>query len=178
MIRNPNGTPYEPTGSLVQFDPNSPNNALYDLWDQDAIKIGGSPIYYFEVFIPSSTIDPTYTESRGKIWSQFPVQLYGLYEPIASTNEMGLFQIDSIGMEISIDFNRAATIAAIGHPPKIGSRIRTPHMQEDWELIQVNTAVFNQWNILHYQFICKKFQDDSINGPGKVRQPIQDIKII
>lgn len=177
MIKNPNGTPYEVSGSLVQYDPNSPNMALYDVWDQDAIKIGGTPIYYFEVFISTTGIDPIYNESRNKVWSQFPVQLYGVYDPIASLNDMGLFGIDSPS-EIVIEFNRKAVLDAIGHPPKNGSRIRTPHMQEDWEIVQVNTAEFKQWSVLHYQFICKKFQDDAINGPGKVRQPIQDIKII
>lgn len=177
MIKRPDGTPFEVSGTQVQFDPNNPTNDLLNIWDADAIKIGGSPIYYYEVFIPLATIHPTYTESRSKVWSQFPVQLYGTYEPVASMNEMGLFQIDSPN-EIVIDLNRKSVIEALGHPPKIGSRLRTPHMQEDWELIQVNTAEFTLWNVFHYQFICRKFQDDAINGPGKVRQPQQDIKII
>ena len=63
------GKPYKPAGSLQQFDPENTEHCLFNLWDQELIEIGGSPIFYYEVFIQSGTIDPLYREgSRENIF--------------------------------------------------------------------------------------------------------------
>jgi hypothetical protein len=41
-ILNKDGTPYQLTGSVQQFDPQNPNFDLFNLWDQEAILRGGS----------------------------------------------------------------------------------------------------------------------------------------
>jgi hypothetical protein len=50
-IRNPDGSAYKPVGTLAQFDPESKEHDLFNVWDQEAIEIGGTPLYYHEVFI-------------------------------------------------------------------------------------------------------------------------------
>jgi hypothetical protein len=94
MLKNPDGTPYCTTGSIQQFDPESPDHKLFNSWDEEIIRMGGSPIFYYEVFIQTATMDPLYMEDRSKIWSPVPLQLQALYEPIPSQNAMGAFGFD------------------------------------------------------------------------------------
>lgn len=177
MIYNNDGTPYKPTGDVRQFDPCNPDNDLFNVWDQEAIRMGGSPVYYYEVFISDAVIDKDYHESRGKVWSQHPVELYAVYEPIASTNTLGTFGIDAPD-EMMFELNYKAVLDKVGHPPKIGSRIFTPHLREHWEIVQRNTGEYKMWNVIRIQLICRRFQESLTTGEGRVTQTTPPIKII
>ncbi len=177
MIRNDDGTPYRVVGNIQQFDPESPDKNLFNLWDQEAIKQGGSPVYYYQVFITQQAIDPLYQESRAKVWSQHPIELFCFYEPISSTNNLGMFGIDSPD-EIVFEFNYAAVLEALGKLPQIGSRIFTPHLRENWEVIQCNPGEYKGWNVLRLQMICRRFQESLTTGEGKVTQSVPKYKIV
>lgn len=176
MIRNQDGTPYKPVGDIQQFDPENPEHNLFNLWDEEIIRMGGSPIFYYEVFIQSGTVDPLYWEDRGKIFSNNPIQLYGLYEPIPSQNYMNAFGFDSPD-EMMFEFNYKSVLREIGHPPKIGSRLHTPHLREDWVVVQRNTGEYKLWGSLRLQVLCQRFQESTTTGEGKVTQKKPDFKI-
>ena len=72
-LRNTDGTCYKPLGSVQQYNPNAPEHDLFNQWDQESIMRGGSPLYYYEVFIQQQTVDPLYLEDRGKIFSNNPI---------------------------------------------------------------------------------------------------------
>lgn len=177
MIHQRNGIPYRLAGTRQQFNDLNPDLALFDIWDQEAIKVGGSPIYYYEVFIPEQTIDPLYLENRAKIWSTSPIELWCLYEPTAATNTQTAFGIDSPD-EMKFEFNYRALLDAIGHKPMIGSRLRTPFLKEDWEIVQMNLGEFKMYKALRADILCKRFQDDAVGGPGIVSQKDIQYKIV
>lgn len=168
-IRNDDGSTYVPTGSLQQFDPNNPEFGLFNIWDQEAIAIGGTPVYYYEVKIQMNTVDPLYLEDRGKLWSPKPICLQGYYEPTSSKNDMTVFGVDSPD-ELMIEFNYQDVLAKIGHPPRIGSRFFTPHRRENWVLRQNNVEEFKLWGELRLQCMCGRFQESLTTGEGKVTQ--------
>ena len=175
-ILNKDGTPYQLTGSVQQFDPQNPNFDLFNLWDQEAILRGGSPIYYYEVVITDSMIDPIYLEARGKIISNNPVQLWCTYDPIPSQNLLNQFGIDAPD-EMKFELNYRAVLQNVGHPPKIGSRLFTPHLRENWVIVQRNLGEFKLWGALRLELICQRFQEDVVTGEGKVSQKQPDLKI-
>lgn len=168
-IRNCDGTPYKLAGSLSTFDPNNPDHFLLNSYDAELIQIAGTPILYYEVFIQRQTIDPLYREDRGKIWSNNPVQLYGYYEPIPSQNYMNMFGIDAPD-ELQFQFNARQVLKTIGHPPKIGSRLYTPHKGENWVIIQRNYGDFFLWGELRMTVIVQRFQETTTTGQGRVTQ--------
>src|SRR5581483_3633464 len=94
-IRNCDGSLYSLPGSTQQFDPGNREQDLFNLWDQELIQFGGSPIFYYELFIQKNTLDPLYREDRGKIWSTNKICLYGYYEPIPSQNYQNMFGLDA-----------------------------------------------------------------------------------
>lgn len=175
-IYNPDGSPYKPSGSLRQYKPQSGEHDLFNRWDKEAIEIGGTPIYYYEVFIQSNTVDPLYWEDRGKIFCDSPITLYAYYDPFASQNLMGTFGIDAPD-EIMFELNYQDVLNKIGHPPKVGSRIFTPHKKENWCIKQRNTEVYKLWGTLRLQLICEKFQESRTTGNGEVTKKEPKFKI-
>lgn len=175
MLCNPDGTPFKLKGSLQQFDPTNPDHAIFERYDQEIIQIGGSPIFYYEVFIQEQTIDKVYLEDRGKMWSNFPVQFFGYYEPQAQSNPSSLFGIDTPDEEVLIEANYQAVLKAIGHMPKRGSRLFTPHRQENWVIIDTKLDQFKLWSAIHLQLYCKKFQESSTDA--SIEQPMPDFTI-
>lgn len=175
-IRNPDGSVVKPTGSLQQFDPENPEHDLFNLWDQEVIEIGGTPLYYYDLFINIQNIDELYLEARDKIWSPCEVCLYGYYDPIPSQNAMGMFGIDSPD-DMMFEFNYRHVLKKLGKPPKIGARIFSPHKGEHWVIIQRNVEVFKLWGELRLQVMCQRFQESLTTGEGKVTQRRPNFKV-
>lgn len=175
-LLNKDGTPYKLQGSTQQFDPENPMFDLFNQWDKESIERGGSPLYYYEVIISQNMIDPIYLEARNKLFSSQPVQLWCVYDPLPSQNVLNQFGIDAPD-EIIFQLNYRSVLKAIGHPPKIGSRIFTPHLQENWVIVQRNVDEFKMWGVLRIELICQRFQEDVVTGEGKVTQKQPDVKI-
>lgn len=170
MIRRPDGQPYKLSGTLQQFNPQSSAHELFSKWDEEIIRIGGTPVCYFEILV-SSNLDELYLEDRSKLFCPCPVELYAYYEPAQQSNMSGLFAIDTPDEEIILELNYQATLKAIGHPPKIGSRIYTPHRSENWIIVDTRLDQFKLWGIFRLQIHCRKFQETTTTGEGLVTQP-------
>lgn len=175
-IRDSNGKPFTTSGSMQQFDPENPEHCLFNLWDEEVIRIGGSPIFYYEVFIQIGSLDRLYREDRGKLWSNHPIQLWAVYEPVPPQNFQNVFGIDSPD-EMVFELNYQAVLRDVGHPPKIGSRIFTPHKREDWVIIQRNLGENKLWGEIRLQLLCQRFQESVTTGEGKVTQKQPDFDI-
>lgn len=177
MIRNPDGSPYSVSGTLQTYKPcDQTDKELFNRYDAEIIRINGTPIYYYELFLDSNNIDPLYREARAKVWSQNPVCLYGFYDPITSQNYVNMFGIDSPD-EVIFEFNYQAVLQALGHKPKIGSRLFTPHKREHWEIKQTNVADWKMWSEIRLQVICDRFQETLSTGEGKVTKDEPPYKI-
>jgi hypothetical protein len=174
MLRNCDGTPLKlGCGSgespLAQFDPENPDLNLFNSFDAEIIDIAGSPIFYYELFIQKQTIDPLYREDRGKIWSITPIELKGYYEPITSQNYVNMFGTDAPD-EMKFEFNYREVLKKLGHPPKLGSRLFTPHKRENWVIVQRNVGEFRLWGELRLLIIAQRFQESVTTKEGAVTQ--------
>lgn len=159
MLRNKDGTPFTASGKIRIFDPNSNKHDLFNQWDLEALKMGGTSIYYHEVIIDHQNFDKIYFEDRGKIFNPNPVELFSSYEPQADQFFQMEFGIDGIS-DIVLDVNYKHTFENINHPPVIGSWIRTPHLDRDWILVNTVLGEFGHWGALRLKMVLKKFQDD------------------
>lgn len=175
-LRDANGRPYKASGSMQQFDPENQEHCLFNDWDEEIIRISGSPIFYYEVFIQIGSLDQLYREDRGKLWSNFPIQLWALYEPVPAQNYQNVFGIDAPD-EMIFELNFRATMRDIGHMPKIGSRIFTPHKRENWVVIQDNVGEHKMWGQVRLQLLCQRFQESVTTGEGKVTQQEPDFDL-
>jgi len=177
MIYKSNGMPYNVVGSRQQFDDNLPEHDLFNIWDEEAIKIGGSPIFYYELFINTNNVDPIYLESRTKIFCPTPVELYCYYEPVPSQNVQTPFGIDSPD-EMIFEFNYRSVLNKIGHAPTIGSRLFTPFLKENWVIIERKTGEMKMYGVVRLQCICQRFQEDAVSGTSVGESQTVDYKIV
>jgi hypothetical protein len=161
---------------MAMFDPLSPEHDLFNLWDEEIIQIGGSPIFYYEVFIQPQTVDPLYQEDRGKIWSNIPVELWAWYDPVEEQNFQTAFGLDSPD-ELVFELNYRAVLNKLGHPPKVGSRIYTPAKRENWEIIQRKVGEFKLWGELRLRLLCQRFQESTTTMEAQVQTPVPNFKI-
>lgn len=165
MLKNPDGSPFQ-LSDLQNYDRDNPEFELINDWDKEVIEIGGSPIFYYEVMIQANTIDPLYLEDRGKLWNPNPVCLHAIYDPVPSQNYMTTFGIDAPD-EVMFEFNYRDVIEKLGHPPRIGSRIFTPHRRENWQIAQIGDEQYQLWGQTRLQVMCKKFQETLTTADGK-----------
>jgi hypothetical protein len=177
MIYRSDGLPYSPTGSRQQFDDGLPEHDLFNTWDEESIKIGGTPLFYHELYIDTNNVDPIYLESRVKMFNPHPVQLYATYEPVPSQNMQTAFGIDSPD-EMVFDLNYRAVLRDLGHVPKIGSRLFTPFLKENWVIIERKTGEFKMYGVVRLQLICQRFQEDDVSGTSVNKSPDVDYKIV
>lgn len=175
-IKNCDGSIYRPFGSLDQFDPDSPEHNLFNSFDQELMQISGTPIFYYELFIQKQTMDPLWREDRGKIWATNPIQLQGFYTPVASQNYMDMFGMDSLE-EVQFQFNFRDVVKKLGHVPKLGSRLFTPHKRENWQIVQRNAGEFYLWGQTRLVIIAQKFQESTTTKEGAVSQPQPDFNL-
>lgn len=160
---------------MQQFDPENKEQSLFNLYDEELIKIAGTPIFYYECLIQFQGIDPLYREDRSKIWSTCDTQLYGFYDPQSSQNYIDMFGIDSRD-EIKIELNLSAVLKTLGHLPKLGSRIFTPHRRENWVVRQRNIGEFRLWSEFRLIIMAERFQEDVVANAGIATQKQPDFK--
>lgn len=169
MIRKANGTPFKVSGSYQQFDPTSPKHDLFNRFDSEAIKLGGSPIYYYKVLIQTQTVDPIYFEDRGKLFDNNYVELFSYYEPPQQQNLSTLFAVDVPEEEIIFELNYQDVLTRLGgEPPLVGSRIYTPHRGENWIIIDRRLDQFKYWGIVRLNLQCRKFPENRTSNEGTV----------
>jgi len=174
-MKNPDGSPYKTLGSLQQFNPENKQICLLNFWDQEAIKLGGSPIFYHELVVNSGDIDPVYLEARNKLFRD-PVQLWGFYVPTPTTNYVNQYGIDGIDMMI-FEFNYRMVLDTLGHRPIIGSRLFTPHKGENWVIKTIQTNQYDLWNAIRLQMVCDRYQESITTQEGAVTQRKTDFNI-
>lgn len=177
-IYRPDGSVYSPKGSMQQFDPKGQSHDLFNRFNKEIIEIGGSPIFYFEMFVGKQNIDPIYVESRSKMWSQHPIELMAMYEPLSPQLAMTLFGPDAASNTMVFYTNYQHFLDKVGHPPVVGSRIYTPQLKEHWEILDRRSGGYQNWGVVTLEIHCVRFQETSTQGEGRVTQPKQDYDII
>lgn len=176
MIYDNNGLPYKVSGEYKLFNDSLPERSLFNQWDAESIRIGGSPIQYYEVFIDMNSIDPVYLEARGKVFSQSFIELYCFYEPIPSQNFQSSYGLDSPD-EMIFEFNYADVLKRLGYAPKIGSRFHTPFLNENWVIVERKLGEFKMYQTTRLQCICSRFQESLTDGSNGTKQENVDFKI-
>lgn len=172
MLMNKDGTPFQ-LSNLRAFNPNNVEKDLFNSIDAEAIQINGTPIFYYEVFIDSNSIDPLLHEARSKVWSPIPICLYASYDPVISEIFMTPYGADG-PTEVVFELNHKAVLDALGHLPKIGSMIFTPHKNEHWIIKDRKLSDWKNWHQLRLQLECGRFQESKTTEDGMAtdrRQP-------
>jgi hypothetical protein len=176
MIRNIDGTPYNPDSSTVaQFDPDSPDHLLMDEIDQESIDLGGAPVEYYRVLVDGNA-DEFYGEQREKRYAQRLYKLMAHWEPVQPEwNWMPGGAGFSSEELTAFSFNRATFLEKVGEMPRVGSLIKTCTDNVFWEITKINVNIEGEdrklWGKHRVSVMTQKYQstitDPSPTGMGR-----------
>lgn len=143
---------------LGLFDPNNPDIGLFNMVDEEQIRLSGSKIHYYK-FIASKEYDNVYMEQRNKPISEQPILVYGHYDPRPVEEGLGQFGIEVTSDQV-FTFNKSYIDGKLGRSPQAGDVLKPQFQSIRYEIIEVQEDSFEAYGVYHY--ICTaKIQRDS-----------------
>ena len=117
------GTTYTTQGKagLDTYRPNGQDVKQLDKWDQEALRIGGSPCIYYPCLIDTN-FDEVYMESRNSIITQEGIEVILQFLPVRPAQDWSSFGIDSPD-ELFFNANFTEWMEKVGEFPKLKSLI-------------------------------------------------------
>jgi hypothetical protein len=145
---------------LSLFDRTNPDINLFNLVDEENIRLSGSKIDYYKFIVSKSNYDEVYMEQRNKPISRSVILVYGHYDPKIIEEPLNQF-----GIQITSDqlftFNKSYLDKKLGRSPIVGDIIQ-PHFQNvRYEIFEVQEDSFEAYGVYHYICTAKVLRDSS-----------------
>lgn len=149
----------EPEGKspLSLYDKHNPDKNLFNLIDDEAIRLSGSEILLFKYY-PSDDIDDVYRETRNKTIAAEPVILFGHYDPRVVEENLTQFGVEVQNDQVFV-FNKSYVERLVGRSIIIGDVIKTSFQDMKFEVFEVQEDSFESYGIYHLMVHCKLLRD-------------------
>ena len=148
------------TGELNFFDLANPDINLFNLVDEEMIRISGSPLLYYPYIPSQSNYDPVYMEERNKPISTEPIEIYGHYEPKVVEEVLSQFGIELTNDQLFV-FNKSYIDQKIVGGIKVGSVIKPKFQNMKFEIFEVQEESFEIYGVYHLVCSGKLLRDSS-----------------
>ena len=148
------------TGELNFFDPANPDINLFNLVDDEMIKISGSEILYYQYVQGDDQYDEVYMEARNKPLAKEPVLIYGHYEPKVLEENLTQFGIELTNDQIFV-FNKTYLEQRIRGHLKPGDVLQPKFQNQKYELIEVQEDSFEIYGVFHLICAAKLLRDSA-----------------
>ena len=143
---------------LRLFDKDNPDKTLFNLVDEENVRLAGSPLMIYKYYQTESQVDSVYLEERNKAIAYEPVLVYGHYDP--RPIEQGLTQF---GIELSNDqlftFNKSYVERRLGRVLIPGDIIKPVFQEIKFEIFEVQESSFEAYGIYHLSCYGKVLRD-------------------
>ena len=143
---------------LNLFDPGNPDINLFNLVDEEQIRLSGSKIEYFKYY-QTDDYDDVYMESRKKPIAKDPIVIYGHYEPKALTENLTQFGIEVQNDQLFI-FNRSYIERKLGRFPIPGDILKPKFQNQKYEIFEVVEDSFESYGVYHLVCTAKLLRDN------------------
>tara|TARA_R110000851_G_scaffold71288_1_gene158758 strand:+ start:1838 stop:2401 length:564 start_codon:yes stop_codon:yes gene_type:complete len=143
---------------LSFFDPENPDVNLFNLIDDEIIRIAGSPLQYFKSYI-SEDFDDVYLEAQNKTIASEPIIVHGHYEPSVVEEVMSNFGIELTNDQLFV-FNKSYIESTLNRPPSIGDQIKPQFQNQKYEIIEVQEEGFEMYGVYHMACTAKLLRDN------------------
>lgn len=147
-------------GELSFFDPANPDINLFNLVDDEMIKIAGSEILYYQYVQGDNQYDEVYMEARNKPLSKEPVLIYGHYEPKVLEENLTQFGIELTNDQIFV-FNKSYVEQRIKGHLKPGDVLQPKFQNQKYEIIEVQEDSFEIYGVYHLTCAAKLLRDSA-----------------
>ena len=143
---------------LSLFDQTNPDINLFNLVDDEIIKLGGSKMYFFK-YNQSEDFDPVYMESRNKPISRIPIVVHGHYEPEALSENLTNFGIELTSDQV-FTFNKSYIEKKLGRSVISGDIIKPFFQNQKYQIFQVVEDSFESYGVYHLVCNAKLIRDN------------------
>jgi len=142
---------------LSLFDKDNSDRNMFNLIDEEIIKLGGSEVELY-MYHPSQDYDDIYQESRRKVISVDPIYLYGHYEPKALEENLTQFGVQVENDQVFI-FNKTYVESMAGRSIIIGDILKPVFQNMKFEVFEVQEDSFEAYGIYHLLVHAKLLRD-------------------
>jgi hypothetical protein len=150
----------EESSTLSLFDKHNPDKNLFNLIDDEVIKLSGSEILLYK-YHKSDDGDEVYMENKRKAINSDPVILFGHYDPRVIEENLTQF-----GVEVQNDqvftFNKSYVERLVGRTIIIGDILKPSFQDMKFEVYEVQEDSFESYGIYHLMVHCKLLRDSSV----------------
>ena len=91
---------------LSLFDPVNPDINLFNLVDDEIIRLGGSKLYFYKFYLTEDDYDDVYMESKNKAIVSEPMLVHGHYDPKVLEENLSEFGIELTNDQVFV-FNKS-----------------------------------------------------------------------
>ena len=147
----------ESDSNLSLFDPGNPDVNLFNLVDDELIRLGGSLINYFK-FYRDETYDEVYVELRSKPIATESIVVHGHYEPKVLEENLTEFGIELTNDQLFI-FNKSYILQKLGRNPIPGDVVLPQFQNQRYEIFQVQEDSFESYGVYHMVCSAKLLRD-------------------
>lgn len=148
----------EEASLLSLFDPQSADLNLFNLVDDELIRIAGSQIFYFK-FHQSEDFDEVYLENRTKTIASQPIEVHGHYEPKAIEQNLTEFGLELTNDQVFI-FNKSYITSRIGRPPIEGDVVKPKFQNMRFEIFEIQEDSFEIYGVYHIVCAARLLRDE------------------
>jgi len=144
---------------LNLYDLDNPDIELFNLVDDELIRLGGSRILLYRFFRNRTLVDDVYEEASQKPISDTPVVLQGHYEPQALEENMTEFGIE-VGTDQLFTFNKSYIDKVVGRPLIPGDILQPDFQNLKFEIYEVQEDSFEVYGVYHLLCAARVLRDD------------------
>ena len=142
---------------LNLFDQNNPDINLFNLVDDENIRLSGSKLNIYK-FFRDSNYDEVYLEARNKVISKTPIEVYGFYEPKLLGENLSEFGIELTDDQM-FSFNKSYVERKLSRSLHPGDVIEPLFQDRKYEVFEVQEESFEIYGVYHLICHCRLLRD-------------------
>jgi len=143
---------------LSLFDQTNNDINLFNLVDDEIIRLGGSELLYYKFRMGDEDYDQTYLEARSKVLDSKPMLVYGHYNPTILEETLSEFGLEIENEQIFI-FNKSYIEQKLHEEPKAGDVIKPRFQNQKYEIYEVQEDSFEIYGVYHMACSAKLLRD-------------------
>jgi len=142
---------------LNLFDPNNADINLFNLVDDELIRLAGSKFNFYKYY-QTDDFDPVYMESRNKPIAKNSIVVHGHYDPISMSEELTQFGIELTNDQL-FTFNKSYIERRLGRSVIPGDIVRPFFQDQNYEIFEVVEDSFEVYGVYHLVCSAKLLRD-------------------
>lgn len=150
---------------LNLFNPDSEDIQLFNIIDDEIIKLSGSKLLYFKSY-GETDFDEVYMESRNKTITDKPIIVYGSYDLKPVEENLTQFGLTLSNDQVFV-FNKLYITQKLGRVPKEKDIIQTPTQNLKFEVFEVQEDSFEIYGVFHINCAARLLRDIETNVDAK-----------